>query len=168
MGAEAEAPEAEAEADTDLADEHEHVERAGLGQVHHKGAVEDGQAAAPASSNHGACAGHNLVPQQQCNTKQMASKLATSSSSNAAVGEKVACSTMEPMSPHASPPRAARAIDRSGISPSRDIYYLSIYLSIIYLPTAVGGALELRAVIHRNTTPSTRARTPGQWSYAAS
>jgi hypothetical protein len=85
---------------TDLADELEHVERAGLGQVHHNGAVHDEQAPAPASSSHGACAGHNLVPQQQCSTKQMASKLATSSSSNAVVGQKVARSTAEPTSPY--------------------------------------------------------------------
>ena len=85
---------------TDLADELEHVERAGLGQVHHDGAVHDEQAPAPASSSHGACAGHNLVPQQQCSTRQMASKPATSSSSNAVVGQKVARSTAEPTSPH--------------------------------------------------------------------
>jgi hypothetical protein len=116
---------------TDLADEHERVERAGLGQVHHEGSVQDGQAAAPASSNHGAFAGHNLVPQQQCSTRQMASKLATSSSSNAAVGEKAACSTMEPTSPHAPPPRAARGCDRSGIRHRANIliyYLISLYL----------------------------------------
>ena len=85
---------------TDLADELEHVERAGLGQVHHDGAVHDEQAPAPASSSHGACAGHNLVPQQQCSTRQMASKPATSSSSNAVVGQKAARRTAEPASPH--------------------------------------------------------------------
>ena len=75
---------------TDLADELEHVERAGLGQVHHDGAVHDEQAPAAASSSHGACAGPNLVPQQQCSTRQMASKPATSSSSNAVVDQKAA------------------------------------------------------------------------------
>mgnify|MGYP006089883289 CR=1 FL=1 len=85
---------------TDLANELEHVERAGLGQVHHDGAVHDEQAPATASSSHGACAGHNLVPQKQCSTTQMASKHATSSSSNAVVGQKVARSTAEPTSPY--------------------------------------------------------------------
>jgi len=128
MGAEAEAPEAEAEADTDLADEHEHVERAGLGQVHHKGAVEDGQAAAPASSNHGATAVQHKADGQQARDEQQQQR------SGRREGRMQHECTMEPMSPHASPPRAARAIDRSGISPSREIYYLSINRSSIFLP----------------------------------
>jgi len=37
---------------TDLVDEHEHKERAGLGQEHHDEAVHDGQAPASASSKH--------------------------------------------------------------------------------------------------------------------
>ena len=41
---------------TDLADEHEHVERAGLGQVHHDGEVHDAQAPAPATSSCGGVA----------------------------------------------------------------------------------------------------------------
>ena len=48
---------------SDLADEHEHVERAGLGQVDRDGAVRDRQAPAPASSNHVACAEQHLVAQ---------------------------------------------------------------------------------------------------------
>ena len=48
---------------SDLADEDEHVERAGLGQVDHDGAVHDRQAPTPASSNHVACAGqHHVAP----------------------------------------------------------------------------------------------------------
>ena len=48
---------------SDLADEDEHVERAGLGQVDHDGAVQDRQAPTPASSNHVACAGqHHVAP----------------------------------------------------------------------------------------------------------
>ena len=46
---------------SDLADEDEHVERAGLGQVDHDGAVHDRQAPTPASSNHVACAGQHPV-----------------------------------------------------------------------------------------------------------
>ena len=48
---------------SDLADEDEHVERAGLGQVDHDGAVHGRQAPTPASSNHVACAGqHHVAP----------------------------------------------------------------------------------------------------------
>jgi hypothetical protein len=46
---------------SDLADEDEHVKRAGLGQVEHDGAVHDRQAPTPASSNHVACAGQHPV-----------------------------------------------------------------------------------------------------------
>ena len=46
---------------SDLADEHEHVERAGLGQVDRDGAVRDRQAPAPASN--AACAEQHLVAQ---------------------------------------------------------------------------------------------------------
>ena len=141
---------------TDLADEHEHVERAGLGQVHHEGAVQDGQAAAPASSNHGACAGHNLVPQQQCSTKQMASKLATSSSSNAAVGEKVACSTIR-WSPrarmHRRHERRERARQRRIAQRANLIYpsidrsiYLSIYPSSVFHVLFITRSLMLLSV----------------------
>ena len=61
----------------DLADEHEHVERAGLGQVHHEGEVHDAQASAPASNSLGDHARHPLIPPYRCSTKQMTSKLAT-------------------------------------------------------------------------------------------
>jgi len=112
---------------TDLADELEHVERAGLGQVHPDGAVHDEQAPAPASSSHGACAGHNLVPQQQCSTRQMASKPATSSSSNAVVGQKVARSTAEPTSPH------RRRHERRERARQRRTAQRANYLSLSYL-----------------------------------
>jgi len=46
---------------SDLADEAEHVKRAGLGQVEHDGVVHDRQAPTPASSNHVACAGQHPV-----------------------------------------------------------------------------------------------------------
>ena len=41
-----------------------------------------------------------IIPARQCSTKQTASKLATSGSSSAAVGEMVARTTVEPTSPH--------------------------------------------------------------------
>ena len=41
-----------------------------------------------------------IIPARQCSTKQTASKLATSGSSSAAVGEMVASTTVEPTSPH--------------------------------------------------------------------
>ena len=114
---------------TDLADELEHVERAGLGQVHHDGAVHDEQAPAPASSSHGACAGHNLVPQQQCSTRQMASKPATSSSSNAVVGQKVARSTAEPTSPHRRRHGRRERARQRRIASARTVSILSLSLS---------------------------------------
>ena len=83
----------------DLADEHEHVrwhvERAGLGQVHHEGEVHDAQASAPASSSLGDHARHPHIPPYRCSNKQMASKLATGSSSSTAVGERTARTTIE-------------------------------------------------------------------------
>ena len=71
----------------DLADEHEHVERAGLGHVHHEREVLDAQASAPASSSLGDHARHPHIPPHWCSSKQMASKLATGSSSSTAVGK---------------------------------------------------------------------------------
>ena len=44
-----------------------------------------------------------IIPARQCSTKQTASKLATSGSSSAAVGEMVARTTAEPTSPHGPP-----------------------------------------------------------------
>ena len=79
----------------DLADEHEHVERAELGQVHPEGDVHDAQASAPASSSLGDHARHPLIPPYRCSNKQMASKLATGSSSSTAVGERTARTTIE-------------------------------------------------------------------------
>ena len=55
----------------DLADEHEHVERAGLGQVHHEGEVHDAQASAPASSSLGDHARHPLIPPYRFSNKQI-------------------------------------------------------------------------------------------------
>ena len=51
---------------SDLADEHEHVERAGLGHVHHEGEVLDAQASAPASSSLGDHARHPLISPYRC------------------------------------------------------------------------------------------------------
>eukprot|EP00964_Phaeocystis_antarctica_P002875 scaffold1530_cov43-Phaeocystis_antarctica.AAC.1 len=48
----------------------------------------------------GACDRHSLFAPQIWNTRKVASKLTTSSCSNAAVGEKVARTTIEPTSPH--------------------------------------------------------------------
>jgi hypothetical protein len=128
---------------TDLADELEHVERAGLGQVHHDGAVRDEQAPAPASSSHGACAGYNLVPQQQCSTRQMACKPATSSSSNAVVGQKVARSTAEPASPHRRRHGRRERARQRRIASAR-IYLILSYLS--YLSRSAGEVPQLRSV----------------------
>ena len=85
---------------TDLADEHEHVERAGLGQVHHDGEVHDAQAPPPASSSPDTCARPASVPPNVWNTQEVSSKLATSSSSSEAAGETAACHAIEQRSPH--------------------------------------------------------------------
>ena len=70
-----------------------HGEPAWAKQVEHDGAVHDRQAPTPASSNHVACAGqHPVAPQQNITIEcgRAASKLATSSSSSATVGERAA------------------------------------------------------------------------------
>ena len=100
----------------DLADEHEHVERAGLGQVHHEGDVHDAQASAPASSSLGDHARHPLIPPYRCSNKQMASKLATGSSSSTAVGEseRTARTTIEHACSHRRHERRERRDQRHG------------------------------------------------------
>ena len=100
----------------DLADEHEHVERAGLGQVHHEGEVLDAQASAPASSSLGDHARHPLIPPYRCSNKQMASKLATGSSSSTAVGERTARTTIEHACSHRRHERRERRDQRHGRS----------------------------------------------------
>ena len=64
------------------------------------------------------------------NTRKVASKLTTSSCSNAAVGEKVARTTIEPTSPH-SRHGAARASTINGIRDRANSNLISIlsYLS---------------------------------------
>ena len=100
----------------DLADEHEHVERAGLGQVHHEGEVLDAQVSAPASSSLGDHARHPLIPPHWCSNKQMASKLSTGSSSNTAVGERTARTTIEHACSHRRHERRERRDQRHGWS----------------------------------------------------
>ena len=68
----------------------------------------------------------NTNAQQQCSIKEMASKLATSSSSSVAVGERAARTTVEHACSHRRHERHERRDQRH--LPSRAIY-LSIYLS---------------------------------------
>ena len=99
---------------SDLADEHEHVERAGLGHVHHEREVLDAQASAPASSSLGDHARHPHIPPHWCSSKQMASKLSTGSSSNTAVGERTARTTIEHSCSHRRHERRERRDQRHG------------------------------------------------------
>jgi hypothetical protein len=71
---------------TDLADEHvEHDERAGPGQVRHDGAVHDRHQLQPAAAM--VLVIDPAFSRHMCSTWKVSSKLATSSSSSAAVGE---------------------------------------------------------------------------------
>ena len=58
---------------SDLADEDEHVERAGLSHAHHEREVLVAQAPAPASSSIGDPARHPQIAPHWCSSKQMAS-----------------------------------------------------------------------------------------------
>ena len=117
---------------SDLADEDEHVERTGPSQVDRDEAVHDGQAPAPASSSLGDHARHPPIPPYQYSKKQMASKLATSSSSSAAVGERAARTTVEPTYSHRRHERHERGDQRHSRGQHGGNIYL--YLSIsIYL-----------------------------------
>jgi hypothetical protein len=94
---------------TDLADEHEHDERAGPGQVRHDGAVHDGQAPAPASSSNGACDRPSLLlphVQHMEGVQQACDEQLTSSSSSAAVGETAAAARDRASEPARSKRRA--------------------------------------------------------------
>ena len=101
---------------SDLADEHEHVERAGLGHVHNEGEVLDVQASAPARSSLGDHARHPRIPPHCCISKQMASKLSTASSSNTAVGESTARTTIKHACSHRRHERRERRDQRHGRS----------------------------------------------------
>ena len=71
-----------------------------------------------------------VVAPQLWNTRKVASKLTTSSCSNAAVGEKVARRRIEPTTPHRRHGQRGRA--RSTAWAARETYIISIYLSSIY------------------------------------
>ena len=92
----------------DLADEHEHVERAGLGQVHHEGDVHDAQASAPASSSLGDHARHPHIPPHWCISKQMASN-ALDEQQHQHGGRREDRTHHDRARVLASPPRATRA-----------------------------------------------------------
>ena len=120
----------------DLADEDEHVERTGASQVDHGGAVHDGQAPALASSSLGDHARHQPFPPYQYSKKQTASKLATSSSSSAAVGERAARTTVEPTCSHRRHERRERGDQRH----SRSQHGGKLFIIIIIFPRVVKSA----------------------------
>ena len=68
----------------------------------------------PASSSLGDHARHPLIPPHWCSNKQMASKLSTGSSSNTAVGERTARTTMEHACSHRRHERRERRDQRHG------------------------------------------------------
>ena len=76
----------------------------------------------------------NTNAQQQCSIKEMASKLATSSSSSVAVGERAARTTVEHACSHRRHERHERRDQRH--LPSRAYLFLIVFLS--YPPGALG------------------------------
>ena len=87
---------------TDLADEHEHDERAGPGQVRHDGAVHDRHQLQPAAAM--VLVIDPAFSCHMCSTWKVSSKLATCSSRAAAVAQRSARRqqqlAIEPRSPH--------------------------------------------------------------------
>ena len=83
-----------------LADEAGHVDEAGTVLGHHDGAAHDVEAPAQASSQHKTACGHTARSATLWSTRKASSKLAMSSSSNAAVGETAARRTVERRSSH--------------------------------------------------------------------
>ena len=83
-----------------LADEAGYDGEAGTVIVHHDGAVHDVEAPAQASSQHSCMWPAPLIAPHVLSTRKVSSKLATSSSSSTAVGEKVARTTNEDTCSH--------------------------------------------------------------------
>ena len=113
-----------------LADEAGHDDRAGLGLGHHDEQSMPSKHQHKPAQLHVASIAMLVVAPQLLNTRKVASKLTTSSCSNAAVGEKVARRRIEPTNPHRRHGRRGRA--RSTAFAARELP-ISIYLSI-YLP----------------------------------
>ena len=70
-----------------------------------------------------------IILARQCGTKQTASKLATSGSSSAAVGEMVASTTVEPTSPHGPHERRERR-EQTAFAVARNFYLILSYVLI--------------------------------------
>ena len=112
-----------------LADEAGHDDRAGLGLGHHDEQSMPSKHQHKPAQLHVASIAMLVVAPQLLNTRKVASKLTTSSCSNAAVGEKVARRRIEPTNPHRRHGRRGRA--RSTAFAARE---LSINLSGEGLP----------------------------------
>ena len=91
-----------------------------------------------------------IIPARQCSTKQTASKLATSGSSSAAVGEMVARTTVEPTSPHGPHERRERR-EQTAFAVARNFYLILSYLSYCIVAIA-------RVVVGLYMTSSAEAR----------
>ena len=98
-----------------LADEAGHDGEAGTVIVHHGGAVHDVEAPAQASSQHSCMWPALLIAPHVLSTRKVSSKLATSTSSSTAVGEKVARTYHGRGHVLAPPPRATRAPRPTGV-----------------------------------------------------
>ena len=106
-----------------LADEAGHDDRAGLGLGHHDEQSMPSKHQHKPAQLHVASIAMLVVAPQLLNTRKVASKLTTSSCSNAAVGEKVARRRIEPTNPHRRHGRRGRA--RSPAFAARELIYLS-------------------------------------------
>eukprot|EP00964_Phaeocystis_antarctica_P104506 scaffold69605_cov63-Phaeocystis_antarctica.AAC.1 len=81
-----------------------------------------------------------VVAPQLLNTRKVASKLTTSSCSNAAVGEQVARRRIEPTNPHRRHGRRGRARSTAFAARELSIYLsISLYLSLSISPCTPGG-----------------------------
>ena len=107
-----------------LADEAGHDDRAGLGLGHHDEQSMPSKHQHKPAQLHVASIAMLVVAPQLLNTRKVASKLTTSSCSNAAVGEKVARRRIEPTNPHRRHGRRGRARS-TAVRRARTSIYLS-------------------------------------------
>ena len=108
-----------------LADEAGHDDRAGLGLGHHDEQSMPSKHQHKPAQLHVASIAMLVVAPQLLNTRKVASKLTTSSCSNAAVGEKVARRRIEPTNPHRRHGHEGEHNQRHSLHPSIQV---SIYL----------------------------------------
>jgi hypothetical protein len=91
---------------------------------------------------------------KQCSTKKMASELATSSSSIAAVGETAARLAIEPRSPHGRHGERGQLLRASGFAPCWEVFtwMVTVREGAHQCGRAVGTDDSIRVVRHRKDT----------------